>query len=523
MNTRALARTAWTLARRSLWHAGRPRAGAALVGLTLGFAAAATLAFLALFGAAAGAGVPRAVAETLLAWAFTLAMLMLVVGDVHVVVAAASTDPDLDRLRAAPLSGAQVLLWKLVTTLPRTTPPALAVAAPATLAYALVWGAPPAAGVALALLAAWALPLALGTALALPLLSLVPGARLRESLALLATLAFVAGWLANAFWLPRLPAAGGDLAAALAALPAPPAWWPATWAARAVAGAPARAAEAALACAVALLAAAALSGWAASRLLGVVQARAAVPAARTSPASARPASTLAAAFLKRDAALAAREWPVALDALAGLALWLLLPLVVLPLAPLPPLVLARDMLVALSVSLGHDLAARALPLERDGLHWARVSPVGAARWVRLRALGVGLAGAGLVAAALAVVGLTLRLEPAQWLDAGVFGLGAAAGTMATGLALGARFGDPGWTDPRAMLGGAGRAWSALAMLVQGSAWVALAHRAPATGLAPGTAFLLLGGAGVLAAALLALAARVLERREPGPDARPAPG
>jgi hypothetical protein len=520
MNAGVLARTAWTLARRSVWHAGRPRGGAALAGLTLVFAAAGTLVFLALFGAAAEAGVPRAAAEALLAWAFTLAMLMLVLGDLHAVVAAATTDPDLDRLRAAPLTGAQILAWKLVTTLPRTTPPALAVALPATLAFALAWGGVPPAGAALALLLAWAIPLALGTLLALPLLALVPGARLREWLALLATLAFVAGWLANAFWLPRVslgvPGGDGRVADALAAIPPPPAWWPATWAARAVAGAPARAAEATVACGLALLAAAAGSAWMATRLLGVVQARAAGPPARTSGARARPAPTLAAAFLRRDAALASRDWPVALDALAGLALWMLLPLAILPLAPLPPLVLARAMLIALSVSLGHDLAARALPLERDGLHWAHVSPVGAARWVRLRALGVGLAGAAVVAVALAGVGLALRLEPAAWLDAAVFGSASAATAMATGLALGARHGDPAWTDPRAMLGAGGRALSAVAMLAQSAVWLALAHRVPASGVSPGAAVTLLAAAGVFSAAMLALAAGVVERREPAP-------
>ncbi|HEY6894366.1 MAG TPA: helix-turn-helix domain-containing protein, partial [Rhodanobacteraceae bacterium] len=79
-------------------------------------------------------------------------------------------------------------------------------------------------------------------------------------------------------------------------------------------------------------------------------------------AGARRAATLTRAFLRRDSALLARDWPVALDAFANLALWSLLPLAVLPLAPLPRQELARDMLIALSVSLGHDVAARALQL-----------------------------------------------------------------------------------------------------------------------------------------------------------------
>jgi hypothetical protein len=519
VNARALARTGWILARRSVWFAGRPGPGALLLALTLGFAAASAVVFLACFGAAADAGVSRAAAERLLAWMFSLALLMLVLGDLHVVVAAAATDPDLERLRAAPLSSAQVLLWKLATTFPRTTPPVLAVALPAAVAFALTHGGVPVAGLLLALLLLWLLPLALGTALALPLLHAVPGARLRESLALLATLAFVAGWLLNAFWIPRLPAGLDDLASVIRAVPPPPEWWPATWAARAVAGEPAAALEATLACGLALLLAALAAASLATRLLGTVQARAAAAASRTSRARARPAGSLAVAFLRRDLALVARDWPGAVDALAGLALWLLLPLAVLPLAPLPPLVLARDMLIALSVSLGHDLAARALPLERDGLHWARVSPVGPARWVRHRALGVGLAGTCLVALALAVVGLALGLEPAAWLDAAVFGLASGASATATGLALGARFGDPSWTDPRAMLGAGGRALSAAALLLQATAWLGLAHAVPAAGIPPAVALLLVAGAAVFTRGVLALAERALARRE----WRPRPG
>lgn len=513
MNARVLTRTAGTLALRSLWFAGRPRHGAMLLGLTLVAALASALVFGALFDLAQASGVARATAERVLAWAFSLAMLMLVLGDLHVVVAAATTDPDLERLRSAPITDAQVLLWKLAATLPRTSPPVLALALPAAVAFALTYGGVSPVGLVTALLLLWALPLALGTALAFPLLRAVPGARLRESLALLATLAFVCGWLANTFWLPRLPAGARDLAAALRALPAPPEWWPATWAARCVAGDPKTSYGTWLGAALALLIALAGTAWLAARLLRTVQARAAVATSRTSRASARRAPTLAAAFLRRDLALASRDWPVGLDALAGLALWFLLPLAILPLAPLAPVVLGRDMVIALSVSLGHDLAARALPLERDGLMWARCSPVGAARWLKLRLLGVALAGLVLVAVALAVVGLALRLPPAELLDVAVFGIAAGGSAIATGALLGARFGDPAWTDPRAMLGTAGRALGATLLLAQSACWLTLAHATGHSALAPGAVLLALAVTAIFALAMLVLAIRALERRE----------
>ncbi|MEQ1833851.1 MAG: hypothetical protein ABL977_12415, partial [Candidatus Eisenbacteria bacterium] len=386
---RALARTGVTLAARALWHDGRAQRGLLPVVLTLVMLVAFGATFATLFGALADAGAPPSWAARLLGWAFTLALVMLTLGDLHVVVAALVDSPQLDRLRLAPLGTLQLLAIETVRTLPRTLPPVLGIALPAALAHALSYGSwSGVLALPLALLTLWAVPLGVGTALALLLLRLSPAARLREAIAALATFAFIAGWLVNAFWLPRLADDTTALSAWFKALPESPAWSPATWAAAALDPDSRTRPMALIQCALAVLAALAAAAYAARAVLATVQSRAAGTPGRLTRGSSRRASTLLQAFLRRDGALVLRDWPVLLDALGSVALWTLLPLAVLPVAPLPRLEIARDMLIALSVSLGNDLAARALPLERASLAWARLSPVGGARWLAQRAVGL---------------------------------------------------------------------------------------------------------------------------------------
>jgi len=227
----------------------------------------------------------------------------------------------------------------------------------------------------------------------------------------------------------------------------------------------------------------------------------------------RRAATLSGAFLRRDLALFTRDWPVLLDLVARLLLWTLLPLAVLPLAPLPPAELVRDMLVALTLSLGNDIGTRALPLERRSLAWARLSPVGGARWVLRRAFGVaGLAVAILLAGAL-VAGTALRLPPLDTLAAFAFALPAAATALGFGLLIGALLGDPEWRDPRAMLGPGGRTVSALVMLTQGGAWIAASHALGPGPAGPGWLVMLALGGAFVAWVLVVITARTIERRE----------
>jgi len=512
MNVGGLLRTGWLLARRGVWSGARPRRGLLPVVLSLFMAAAFTATFAATFHALGRARVPPAASENALGWAFTFAFLLLALGDALVGVSAAASDRDLERLLTAPLRPRELLALKFAQTLPRTLGPVLVIALPAAVCFGWARGGASVPAVVIALATLWAVPLGLGSALALPLLRLAPAARLRESLAVLGTVAFVAGWLANTLWVPRL-VAGTDLSSGLGAIPPPPAWSPATWAAAAIAAPGVRGLEALAACIATGAAGLVLAGAAAERLLAELQSRATAAAGMRVRGTSRRAPTLAGAFLRRDLALFARDWPVLLDLLSRVALWSLLPLAVLPLAPLPPQELARDMLVALTVSLGNDVAARALPLERASLAWARLSPVGGARWVLRRALGVGLLGVSVLLVAASVVGAALRLPVAGVLDAFAFALAAAAGSMATGLLVGAALGDPEWRDPRAMLGLGGRTVSAALMLAQGAGWIALAHAAGPAPVALARLALLPVLGALVAWPLLGATARVVERRE----------
>src|SRR5258708_6374554 len=71
-------------------------------------------------------------------------------------------------------------------------------------AYGAACGGIDAGGLAAGLVALWAVPVGAGVAIALALLAIAPASRARESLSVLVTVAFVAGWLVNAFWIPRL-------------------------------------------------------------------------------------------------------------------------------------------------------------------------------------------------------------------------------------------------------------------------------------------------------------------------------
>jgi hypothetical protein len=85
--------------------------------------------------------------------------------------------------------------------------------------------------------------------------------------------------------------------------------------------------------------------------------------------------------------------------------------------------------------------------------------------------------------------------------------------MASGLWIGARLGDPAWTDPRAMLGLGGRSTAAAVLLVQAGAWIALAHVvAPAEPLPASTLVPVLAAGALFAALMLALTARALDRK-----------
>ena len=475
MNLAGVARTRWIDMRRAFWSRG-PRRGIVGIVLAVMIAGAFTLTLVMLFGALEREGATTESYARVLGWAFTFAFVLLSLGDLLTVVSAAAAAPDLERLLAAPIRPRELLLLKFMETLPRTLGPVVAIALPAALCFAAANGGVNPLVFAVALLTLWAVPLALGTALAIPLLRVAPVARLRESIALLATLAFIGGWLANTFWMPRL-LVSTDMGARLRAIPPLPAWSPATWAADALARPGERGLEALAACVAAVIVALLLAFGVAERMLARLQPGMAGAVGITVRGTSRRAATLSGAFLRRDLALFTRDWPVLLDLVARLLLWTL------------------------------------LPLERRSLAWARLSPVGGARWVLRRAFGVGgLAVAILLAGAL-VAGTALRLPPLDTLAAFAFALPAAATALGFGLLIGALLGDPEWRDPRAMLGPGGRTVSALVMLTQGGAWIAASHALGPGPAGPGWLVTLALGGAFVAWVLVVITARTIERRE----------
>lgn len=501
----------WTRSRGRL----RLRTGAASAAFSIALAAALAWALALAFGGLRQAGLEEAAARALLGWLFTATLTGVLVFDLHQALAALVAAPDLDLLRAAPLSARALAALRLADALPRSLPLVLALALPAGVGFASAFGAPAAgpAGAALALLALWLVPLGAGLALALPLARLLPPARARDLLGLLASFALVGAWLANALLVPRaglevLPAEGGQ---ALAALPAPPSWLPATWAADAFAtGAPPAGALAKLA--LAALGGGALAWWSIRRHLEAALDRTQeAPRRIGTPAGARVASSWLAAFLARDARLFGRQWTVAADVLAASLLWMLLPLLSVPLFPVGDAALARAMLVLLGVGIGYEVGARALALERGGLAWARLAPLGARRWVAGRLAGVGVLASAMLLPAGAAVVVGFRLPVVALPGLAEWTLSAACLSIALGLLTGAAFADAGWSHPRAMLSVGGRLAGTLLLVVQGAGWLGLG--ASGLAFAPGLLLLVSLGASL---ALVVGAAATLARRDVAP-------
>jgi hypothetical protein len=499
-------------------HAAPRRAGSARlgVGLAAGLSGLAFLVIRELLVLLAGAGGGMVDAAAAVAVLVNLTLVGLLVFDLHEGVSALLSDSDLDLLRRAPLAPRALFGLKLLDALPRTSLLGLVLVAPAVLAFedaypmhAWAWLLVPAQ-----LLALWAMPLGLGLAAALLLLRIVPARQAREALGLVSTLALFVLWLANSFLLPRvglrvdtLP----EVRAALRSLAGDTVATPGGWLAAAlVAGArgDVRGSLTASARIIGLGALAlGLAAGVASRTLEVVQGRVIPgstqrrrtrPIRRGTPDAAR-SRPLTAAFLTRDGKLLARNWTLLGDLLATAVLWTLLPAVLSPLLEFPRATLARAMLLSLTVAIGSEIAARALPLERRALAWARLSPAGPARWLAGRLAGAALLSAALLA--LATLGTTraLGLDAAEILGALAVVAPALALALALGLWAGATFGDPGWANPRAMLTPPGRAVTTLLLIVQAVAWLSLTAFDTQSGIA------VIGGAWIAAIALAGLA------------------
>jgi len=397
----------------------------------------------------------------------------------------------------------------MLDALPHSLPLVLTLALPAAIGFAGAYGAPAAGplGLVLALAALWLPSLGVGLAFALPLARLLPPARARDLLGLLATFALVAAWLVNALLVPRIGLESLSPGAAREALATPPAWLPSAWAADALATRPAGAAPLARLALVAI-AGLALAWWSTLRHLDAALDRT-QDAPRRVPArtNRRVARSWPAAFLARDASLFGRQWTVAADVITASLLWMLLPLLSVSLFPAGDVELARAMLTLLAVGIGYEVGARALALERGALAWAHLSPLGCSRWVLGRLAGVGLLATAILVPAGAAVAIGFRLPPAVLPVLAEWTLCAAAISISIGLLTGAAFADTGWNHPRAMLSLPGRLAGTLLLLLQIAAW--LWFDASEIQLPGG--LLLLGGLAV-AAVFVALAGHALARR-----------
>jgi hypothetical protein len=131
------------------------------------------------------------------------------------------------------------------------------------------------------------------------------------------------------------------------------------------------------------------------------------------------------------------------------------------------------MLLTLSVGLGYEIGARAIPLERRGAEWMRLAPIPAGRWAAARLASAGVLSLALVAVAGLSLGLSAGLAPVDWLVVAGTVVPAVALAVALGLWTGAAFRDPDWTSARAVLTLGGRLVAASLVVIQVAAWLAI--------------------------------------------------
>lgn len=415
-----------------------------------------------------------------LAFFYMAAVAALWIADLHHVVTSLLLDSDLELLLRAPISRLQLLLLKLVDSLPRTTPAIFGLALPFAAAFGLTYGVPAWAWVLLPLqlAALWATPIGLGAAGGILLGRLVTGRKARETLALFSTLTLLLLWGLNAIVMPRFAAGLGEdrLRAALT----PPAWLvaisPAHWAARAMIaaarGEPGEAVRHTLPLVAVALASLGLAGASSSLWLEEALARAAGDTRGRRRRGGRLEGPAWRALMLKDARLLLRDWPVVADLLVAAVLWTVLPLLFSPIRHGPALLTGRTMLLAMAVALGYEVGCRVVPFERAGLAWSRLSPIAPRRWNAIKLASAAAISLPLLLAAAVAIRLTLPLGWGAWLGLLLAGLSALAVALAVGLWTGWTFADTAWTNPRAMLTLGGRVVATLLLLAQAGLWLA---------------------------------------------------
>jgi len=460
--------------------------------LTLMLAGVFGYGLSSLFGTLAAGGASAGETAPILAVVLSAALAGMLVFDVHHAVASMLLDPDLEWFRRAPIRARATFAVKLVDSLPRTGALLLVLALPAmatwverypgpvwTFALWPVW-----------LAALWAIPMGFGTMLGMLLLRAVPPKSARAALGLLSTLTLVALWLGNSFLLPQAIERGEALVAGLRSGSAMAPWLAAVSPGHgiamamsaATAGNPARALLATAWLALFGALALALAAATAHVTFGVVQDRLAAPPGRgrarapgrtasatgTVPADARG---LIPAVVSRDLRLFMRDWTVLGDILTAAALWTLLPVLSARLITSTPALMVRAMLIALTVGLGYEIAARSVPFERGAIVWARLAPVSPIRWAWAKWLATAAMALPVFLAATAVLAILVPLPPGEWAGTLTVGLAALAVALSLGLLTGIVFGDPDWTNPRAMLTVSGRIVATGLLLAQAAGWL----------------------------------------------------
>jgi len=414
-----------------------------------------------------------------LAFFYMAAVAALWIADLHHVVTSLLLDSDLELLLRTPISRLQLLLLKLVDSLPRTTPAIFGLALPFAAAFGITYGVPAWAWalLPLQLAALWATPIGLGAAGGILLGRLVSGRKARETLALFSTLTLLLLWGLNAIVMPRFAAGLG--ANRLRAALTPPAWLvaisPPHWAARAMIAAANGQPREALRHTLPLLAVAAasllLAGASSTLWLEEALARAASEGhGRKQRRGGRLPGTAWRALILKDARLLLRDWPVVADLLVAAVLWTVLPLLFSSIRHGPALLTGRTMLLAMAVALGYEVGCRVVPFERAGLAWSRLSPIAPRRWNAIKLTGAAAISLPLLLAAAVAIRLTLPLGWGAWLGVLSAGLSVLAVALAVGLWTGWTFADGAWTNPRAMLTLGGRVVATLLLVTQAGFW-----------------------------------------------------
>jgi hypothetical protein len=552
MNVRAVLRSRVRMLRNGWRARGRHGAGTALraahpavtLGLLLTLAAIFAFGLSSLFGVLAAEGASVAEATPILAIVLSAALVGMLVFDVHHAVASMLLDPDLDWFRRAPVRIRALFAIKLLDSVPRTSSLLFILAVPALATFTERFGIPVWTFVLWPawLGALWAVPLGAGTTLAMLLLRVVPARRARAVLGLLSTLTLIVLWMANAFVLPQLVEQGEGLVASLRhaerITPLLAAVSPGHAVALAATAAAAGNVSVALAwtlwLVVLALLAIVLAGAAAGATIPALHGRLVVapgrrrgrttPGARRIPlgdgmpefrgkarsrrSSPRPFEL---AVMSRDLRLYLRDWTVLGDIVTAAVLWSLLPILSARLITATPALMVRAMLIALTVGLGYEVAARAAPFEREAIAWARIAPIAAARWVRAKWLTTAVMSVPIFLVAAGVLFWAVPLPAREWLSTLSMTLSAMAAALSLGLWTGLRFGDPGWTNPRAMLTVGGRIAATGILLGQATLWLILAAVSwILPGGAPGASDLWLPP--LIAAAVTAGVGKLSERR-----------